>query len=467
MEKKYSKLGFNMIWMLMGNFATKFLLFFLVPFYTSYMSTSEFGTADLISTAVGLVTPIFSVLISESILRFTLDSSLEKKQILTISIWVIVFGFFCLVLFSPLLCLSDAMSPYILEFVLYYFFGTLCLTLQQYTKGLEHIKVFTISSIINTMSNVLFAILFLCFCDFGVKGYLYSIILGYFVTIIYIVFREHVWVNLIHFKIIDRVLARRIIRYSVPLVPNSLSWWVNNSLDKFIVTYFCGTSVNGVYAIAYKIPSFMNAISSVFTSAWQISAVENFGSKESRDFFSDIYIKYSSLYIIVTSVLLFFMQPLAKILFSDEFYHAWKYACILIIASMFQALCGFVGTVYTTAMKTTKIFLTTFIGALINTIFNFLLIPLMGALGAALATLIGYFSVWIIRMTDSKKILEIKGEFFKDCCCYFLLIGQCASMYFIEKGSSLINFILLVIVIFLNRRFCKDIGLIIKAKIIK
>mgnify|MGYP003303692784 CR=1 FL=1 len=215
-----------------------------------------------------------------------------------------------------------------------------------------------------------------------------------------------------------------------------------------MVTMFCGVAINGIYSISYKIPSLITAISGIFTSAWQISAVEDFGSKESIKFFSRIYCRYSALFILLTSIVIFFIKFIADILFSKAFYDAWKYASILIIASMFQSLCSFLGSIYTTAMKTRMIFVTTMLGAMSNIAFNLLLIPSCGAYGAAIATLMSYMIVWIVRLLNSRKIIKLQIQVKKDIICYLIIGIQCFYMIMGKSYVYIVNTICLIILLF-------------------
>ena len=53
-----------------------------------------------------------------------------------------------------------------------------------------------------------------------------------------------------------------------------------------MVSFFCGTAVTGIYSVAYKIPTILSSMTSIFSSAWRISSVEKFGSEESVKFYN-------------------------------------------------------------------------------------------------------------------------------------------------------------------------------------
>lgn len=424
MSGKYKKLGKNTVLMVIGNFASKLLTFFLVPIYTYSLSTGEYGIADLMTTTISLIVPFLTLTIAEGILRMTLDKEIDNKQVFSIAVYVALLGFFLLLVFSPFISRWVSFTEYYVYFLLYYFFYVAQLIAQQFVKGIEHINVFVISGIIATIVTCGLDIVLLLVVQIGITGYLISLVAGYAISFFYIVIKEKLWRYLIKIKEVNKEIVLVILAYCLPLIPNSVSWWISNSSDKYILTFFGGVSITGIYSVAYKIPSIISMMSGILTSAWQISAVEDFGSRESAEFFSDVYNKYSSVYIVASSGIVLFIKVLAKILFSGEFYVAWQYSSILVLASVFQAMGAFLGIVYAAAKKTRTILYTTIIGAISNIILNFILIPIMGATGAAVATLISYVLVWLSRVIDTKKIIQIKIEIRREIISYILIVMQ-------------------------------------------
>lgn len=424
MREKYSKLGKNTVLMVIGNFASKLLTFFLVPLYTYSLSTSEYGIADLMTTTISLIVPFLTLTIAEGILRMTLDKEVDNKQVFSIAIYISIIGFVFLIALSPLFYRLVSFSNYYYFFLAYYFFYVAQLIAQQFVKGIEHINVFVVSGIISTIVTCVCNVVLLLGVKLGITGYLISLILGYAISFFYLVKKERLWRYIIKAKDINKNIIYIILAYCLPLIPNSVSWWISNSSDKYILTFFCGVAINGVYSVAYKIPSIISIMSGILTSAWQISAVEDFGSEESADFFSDIYNKYASLYIVVCSGIILFIKMLANILFSGEFYVAWRYSSILVLASVFQAMGAFLGIIYSAAKKTKTILYTTAIGAVGNIVLNLILIPLIGATGAAVATLISYILIWSCRVIDTKRIVLIKTDIKREIISYLLIICQ-------------------------------------------
>ena len=80
------KLENNVILMTIGNIGSKILTFLLVPLYTSCLSSNDYGISDLILTTVSFLLPIFSIQISEALLRFALDKEIDDKQVFSIGL---------------------------------------------------------------------------------------------------------------------------------------------------------------------------------------------------------------------------------------------------------------------------------------------------------------------------------------------------------------------------------------------
>ena len=433
---RYEKLGKNVVLMTIGNFASKIMSFFLIPFYTSILSTSEYGTADLMTTTVSLLMPFFTLLMSEAVMRFTLEQENDKKAVFTNGLAVTLLGISVFLVFSPLSKLSESIGPFYWYFVLYYMVTAIHTLLSYFIRGINKIGIYILSGVLQTLFFLISNIVFLTVIKTGIKGYLLSMIVGHSVAIAILIVGAKLY-KYLNLKAFDSRLLHKMLNYSVPMIPNSLSWWISNSSDKYFITLFCDVALTGVYSVSQRIPSLFATISTIFMGAWQISAVEDFGSEQTRKFYSNVYNQYSVLNIIIVSALVTFTKPIAKILFSNDFFAGWYYVPILLFAFLFHAMSSFLGSVYTSAKKTKMLFISTVISAGANIVFNIAMIPIWGALGAAVATFISYFLIWIIRLIDSNKILHMDLKIKRDIVLYILVMIQCIVIMCDMKHTSL------------------------------
>lgn len=415
----YKKLGKDVLLMTIGSFGSRVISFVFVPFYTAVLTTVEYGISDLITTTVTLLLPFFTMTIFESMMRFPLDKEYDPKKVWQIGCKVEAIGFLIFLILSPILFLT-VLKDYYIFVVAYYLVTSINRCVSYFVRGINKVKVFAIAGALQTAFIVTFSLLFLLVFKFGIIGYLLAHVIASILATSYMVIAARVYKY--GFKIIgvDKQLEKEMLGYSVPMMPNSVAWWIANASDRYILTWFVGTAATGIYSIAYKIPTIISALTSIFGNAWKLSAVEDFGSEKSRNFFSDIFSKMTVLMLLAASFLMVINKPLARILFSKDFYRAWQCVPILLIASVMHAYSEFYGSIYTSAYKTKFLIISTAIGSVVNIILNLILIPTYHGIGASVATLIGYAVIWLTRVVHSRKIMVIDYHLVRDVVCYVL-----------------------------------------------
>lgn len=438
---KYKRLLKNIGLLLAGNFVTKVLSFLMVPFYTSILSTSDYGVADLISTTVLLALPVFSALMDEAIMRFALDVENDKKQVFSIAVVISTVGFIIAICISPIILFVPTLKPYYWFVILYYISLWIYNIFSNYVKGLDKISITTTAGIIHTFFYLGINILCLSIFKFGVYGYLLAIDLSNLIAAAYLFFYCKLYRNFISIKKLDWKMGKAMLRYAVPMIPDYISWWINNASDRYILALFCGASEIGIYSVAYKIPTILNSLTNIFSSAWKISSVDDFGSDASIAFYNKTYRLYSGFIMIGAAGLIFFTKILATLLFAKEFYAAWKITPILILAYVFSAQAIFIGSIFTASKKTKMLFFSSTAGAILNIILNFVLIPRLGGSGAAIATSLGYATILIINIIITRKILPINFCFLSNISVISLLVVEIIAVL----QNSLVGYIIAIL----------------------
>ncbi len=422
--KGYKFLAKNITYLFIGSFSTKILNFLLVPLYTSVLTTREYGVYDSFNTTIGIVLPILTENIVDAVFRFTIDEN-NKDDAISVGIkynvwgllWIIVFG-----IINHFLGLILILDDYIGLFVLLYL-GTACTQyMTAVARGLGKILDLSISGILSTITLLGLNILLLLEIKMGIHGYIIANISAMAVQTVYLVVRMQLWK---HFSIhYNKTIKKDMLKYSRPMIANSISWWVNNASDKYVVIFFRGLAENGIYAIASKIPQILNALQSIFSQAWTLSAITDFDSEDRNEFFKNMYSAYNLALTLSCSLLIAIDKILANLLYSKDFFIAWKYVPFLLISILFGSLAGYIGGIFAAAKKSDVYAKSTTIGAIINTVLNFLLVPFIGAMGAALATAISFAAIWGFRLKDLRKILKLRIKLKRDICSYILLFVQ-------------------------------------------
>ena len=187
-----------------------------------------------------------------------------------------------------------------------------------------------------------------------------------------------------------------------------------------------------------------------------------------KDSLSDIFSKLTTLMILTVSILLVINKPLAHVLFSKEFYQAWQIVPLLLMAAVMHAYSEFYGSIYTSSYKTRFLVYSTILGSVINIVLNLLLIPRFGAMGAAVATVIGYFVIWISRVFNSRRIMKIRINWKRDIIAYTLIIIQIFIAYNEFKFELIISgFIFLIEIIVMKKDIKRAYSSFNKKKVIK
>lgn len=406
---KYQKLLSNTAILGVGTFASKILVFLLLPLYTAYLSAAEYGTADIITQSANLLMPLLSLGVCDAVFRFTLDRDIDRRRVLTTGLYVIFAGFLVFAALFPLLNLIEYFEGYMWLIILYAFIANVHSLLAQYCRASGMTAFFALQGIIATALTIALNILFLVVLDIGLLGYVLSVVLSdaAVALLIIIVIRRDFSLSL---KRIDKELGKLMLRFSVPLIPTTIFWWITNVSDRYMIKGFIGDEINGLYAAAFKIPTMLILLSGIFIEAWQFSAVterDTESRKEHEVFFGTVFDSFQGMLYISGAGLIAFSKIFAKVLFADSYYTAWEYMPILIVATVFSSLVTFMGSVYLVDKKSVHSFVTSMIGALVNIALNLVLIPtVLGANGAALATFLSYFVVFIIRAANTRKMIR-------------------------------------------------------------
>ncbi|QXL49302.1 lipopolysaccharide biosynthesis protein [Ligilactobacillus salivarius] len=439
-----------------SNFSSKLLSFLLVPLYTSVLTTKDYGIYDIFNTTIMLLIPILTMGIIESVLRFPLENRENSEVIYLVGLKHVLRGFFILIIvcgINYVYTFSDTLLKYNIFFIFLYITAVVSQMLQNFARGIEKVSSLAVSGILSSIAVISLNILFLLYLDLGLVGYFLANILGMVISIIYLVFSLGVWKYKLSRKI-DKKLEKEMLNYSIPTIANSISWWVNNAADRYIIISLFGLATNGIYSVSYKIPSIMNVFQTIFNQAWTISAVQEFDKNDSNGFYKNVYSGTNFVMITVCSILILLTKVLARLLYKNQFYSAWTYVPYLLISILFGVLCGVLGGVYTATKDSKKLGSSTVIGAVVNVIAGYLLSVLIGPIGAALGTLLSYIIVWLIRLVDVKKYMKLRINLKRDVISYVVLLLQAIELIYVKEGILLYStqtiLFLIILLMYMN-----------------
>lgn len=408
MNTKIKELLSNTLLFTVANMGSKLMVFLMVPLYTAVLTTNEYGIADMVQTTATMLIPILTAMIAESVLRFCFLKEYSSNEVVSIGIRITLFGAFL----GMMLIVCFLRVPFFKELGLYVLFIPLLLTsnsftnlLHKYCRGTNRVKLSAVAGLLSTFVLIILNLFFLLVLKIGVLGYLLAYLLGDLVAVIYMALRSDICKAYTSSK--NSELMCNMLKYSLPLVPNSLSWWAMSSVNRYVMLAWLGVSAVGIYSATLRIPSILTVLCDIFAQAWLLSALNGYGSNESKRFIRLMHNKYFALLVLLTACVILLAHPLAKILLTGEFCQYWWVVPYLFISVFYGALVGFLGSIFSSERKNTMQFISTIIGAIISIIITVLFLKRYGVVVVAVSTMVGYYVIWLIRRIAVNKYLNV------------------------------------------------------------
>lgn len=453
-----SKLVKNTLILSIGTFLPKLASFVTVPILTAFLTKEEYGTYDLITVLVSLLLPAASLQIQTAAFRFLIDERDNEESIRDITTNIFAFIIPTSVFLLAITYWFLPGNPGIrLMVCLYLLADMLVNAARQVTRGLEKNLVFSINSIINSFGIMIFDVFFVWLLKWGLFGALLSLVLSTVISLLDIFIRGGL-IQYLSIKSINWSSIKRLIKYSWPMVPNSMSMWVMRVSDRFVVTLFMGVAANAVYSVANKIPSLLTLAQSTFTMAWQENA-----SIVSKDEDADAY--YSAMYRTMFDLmagslgLLICVTPLLfAILIRGNYGEAYTQMPILFLGMFFYSMCSYLGGIYVAYKDTKNVGKTTTIAAICNLVVDLALIKFIGLFAASGSTLVSYLFLFVYRMIDVKKLIKIKYDTKHILVVMLILVVESVLCFLQTPVLNIINIVFGVLVFFaLNKSFVRTI----------
>ena len=428
-----------------GKICTQLITFFLLPVYTAVLSNEEYGVVDLLNTLTSLLLPIVTLQIEQGIFRYLIDcrenNEKQIKLITTIIRFMIIQSIACIVIF---LCVS----PFIHNEYKYFLMANLLMgifssLLLQICRGLGDNATYAIGSFITGAFTVVLNVIFIVAFRWGAYGMLGAIAISNFICSVYIFLKRKIY-KYIKPKQFDKKILKEIIKYSVPLIPNMISWWIVSASDRTIISAVIGIAQNGIYSAANKFSGVFTTLYSVFNLTWTESASININSEDRDEFFSkilDFVIRFFGCLCLGTIAVMPFVF---NILINEKFAEAYYQIPILILGSVFNILVSFVGSIYVAKKLTKEIAKTSVIAAIINIFVNIVLIKSIGLYAASISTVIAYALMFIYRWIDVKKYVKFNVN---KILMFALTIMYGITIFTYYLKNTTISVVVLVIVV--------------------
>lgn len=403
-----ARLAKNTVIYMIGNLGSKILQVLILPLLTAVLLTEEYGYYDLIVTTINLITPIATLQLVEAMFRYLFGGSEEEKRVTISSVTAaLVVGMTILAAVIALIQMFGIDLKYPFLIYLNYITNILFDYMQKIARCQQRNSLVAVSGVINTSVMLAVEAMALLVFKMRVDGMLLANCVSYFVAVLYLEYKlrieEYLSIAAVNVKRVKELL-----KYSLPLVPNSVCWWVVSACDRYVISIFLSISANGIYSIAGKFSQMLSMITSVFQMAWQESSIIESDKATRDEFYTKTFDSYMRFLLSGYVVLLPIIRLAMPFLVAEEYRIGYLYNPLLLLGAVFSAFSQFYGSAYLAFKKTGGALSTTIIAAIINVTVGACLISKIGLYAPALGTTCAFLAQWLLRANQMKDYFRVK-----------------------------------------------------------
>ena len=422
----------NSVILSFGTLIPKVLTVLVLPLLTTFLTTSEYGNYDLVLSATSLIVPVAMMQIQQAAFRFLLATT-ETDEIQSYIATSLFFVLALSLVSSPItfvvgICigLNYTISVVMCLLVLA---ESVYLLLGQVMRGIGKNACYSFGVIVYAIVNSVCLCIFIPIFNMGLFGVILSLVIAYVgsaIIMFVLVFREY----RVKFSMIDKDVLKKMLAFSVPIVPSSISLWIVNLSDRFVIVYFLGTAANGIYSVANRIPALYTTAYNIFNLAWTETATQVADEEKHPEvYYTELFKKLYS-FLVGVMVIIMACSPLFyKIFINEQYYESYYQTAILYFSVFFNSLVMFYAGIYIALKRTKQVGYSSAAGAIINLVVNLLLVRHIGLYAASVSTLVSYLTIVLYRYWDIKKYISIKYDY-KKILVGLLVMIVCSVLYY-------------------------------------
>jgi len=433
---KYTSIVSNTIYVALGTIGSKLIYVLMLPLYTRWLATEEFGAADSITTFTDILITIIFLNISDAIFVYPKTAPMEKKKEYFSSglIFLGAMSVFSSILICCTYLLGDIVNQESVFFKYKWIIFLLMITryLQYYTqsfvRSLDMLRLYSFIGVILTASIAVFSIAFVPF--FQLEGYIFAIIFAQLSSSLYTMWRARLF-YFFRWSSVRREPLVDLLKYSLPLAPNSIMWWLISGLNRPLMESKLGLAAIGIYAVANKISGTVNAASSIVSLAWCNSVLDEYGKLGFDRFYNNYLRVLASIYFICCFFLIVFSEIIVKVFSTSDYYEAASYIPLLAIGLTCSGLGSSVGTIYAVVKKSKYFFYSSLWGGCVSIATIYPLMHFFGIMGVCLSLLLAFLAILISRWYYASSFIKIEQIGF-----YIILLGSLPIVMIINQNCS-------------------------------
>lgn len=455
--ERYKTLLTNTGLLFVGTFGSKMISFVMLPFYTAWLSIEDFGTSDVINVYSTILVAVASLCIAEAVFVIPTGRNKEdqKKFFSSSQFFGLICAIFLALLFIAIRLLGGIFTSSFFTNIGY--ITLLCGTTifmsiaQQFCKCINMIKVFAFAGVINTL--IVAALGFVLIRPFGLLGYVASLVIANLMALVYVFLRARLS-DYISITAISKNHLVELLKYSVPLIPNSIIWLIVSYINRPVMEAYMGMAAIGLYSLANRFPTLISTLYNNFSNSWQISVLQEYGKQGYERFYNRTCISVFVGLCLCVSLLSIIISPLIQLLFGKDYYPAISYIPWLCLSTPFMALASIVGANFSAIKQSKYFFYSSIWSAGSAVVFNLTLIPTVGLWGACISSVLSFVIGAVSRIYYARDIVRFRwgGGYI---LLSLTLVLSLALNHFLDNvmSSCIFLFVLMLIILLCFKKF--------------
>lgn len=448
-----------------GGYISTFIGVLTVPLITRIISPEQYGIFSIFNTFSEVLSIICCLGMEQSFVRFFYSEELENRGRLLYSSLYFPF-FISLILFTLIFLFKDKVSSFILNennklisFLLIFnaLFGALKLFSFSVVRMQQRGKAY---SFLNILAKVLeFAFIIILF-EIYQNDYKVLILASLFSLVIVVIFSIVLEKNIWFFrnKNKSKISKKELLIFGIPLVFTTILLWIFTSTDKIMIKLFSNLEEVGFYAGAFKIISLLIVIQTGFTSFWTPVVYEHYENNPKDTIFFKKANNYLSFIFFFIGIVVLMSRNIIIILLGNKYYESMYIMPMLVFAPIMYTISETTVMGINFKKKSVYFIYISIIISIINIAGNMLLVPVIGARGAAISTGFSYIIYFILRTYFSQKLINFNFDLKR---LYFIIILMLIYSLFLTFYNNLfltigIGILLLILLLIVYIKVIKE-----------
>jgi O-antigen/teichoic acid export membrane protein len=434
-----------------GKILPKAIRFLLIPIYTRFLTTSDYGIVAIVGVIISIMGIILSLGLPDTVTRYYFDYPEESKGFRdflgSILIFFLLFGFLVVTTLTffgkPIfenLFSNVTFSPYIKIGLWTSFFISINAILLNIYRAKEQAVKYISFRIVNFLLTTGIIIYFVVIAKEGalgkIKGSFYASLLFFIIFLVLILKRSNI--------ILSKPKLFNALMFGLPLVPHALSRLFLFSVDRILLERISTLSEVGLYNVGYEIGSVFSVIMFSIVYAW-VPIYYNIAKSEVKQRAKIIFSRMATLYIVFGSVLaigtILFSKEIIYFVVAEKFHSSYRVVPVVAVGYLLHLIYVVSVRALFLEKKTYIVAPTTLLAAIINIGLNILWIPKYGMMGAAYATLVSFLVHSIITHIFAQRIYRIPYEYRNLSMIIALVGGVFFINYFLDFKDILVSLI--------------------------